>query len=196
MKSVNSYRMSGVCCGVAIAIAASGAGCIDDRESGDGEDHGESVSAITFDPNANYEIVGVQSGKCVGAVGASKASNTPLEIRPCSGNATQRFHPTAVGGGFFQLTNELSGLCVDVSGLSLLDGAAVTQFTCNGGPNQQWSFTDLGAGAERLTVRHSGKVLDVTGAVATDGTVLEQWTSNGGANQQFTLLAGVPAFAP
>jgi len=196
MKSVNSYPMSGVCFAVAIAAAAGGAGCIDDRESGDLLAERQAASAVTLDPSANYELVGVQSGKCVGAVGASKDPSTPLEIRTCSGNASQRFHPTAVGGGLFQLTSELSGLCVDVSHRSQADGAPVILFPCSGATNQLWSFTDLDAGAERLTARHSGKVLDVTGAVSADGTLVEQWSSNGGANQQFRLLEAVAPFAP
>jgi hypothetical protein len=181
--------MSGVCSGILIAGFLGGTGCVDDRESDRGE---ESIaSSITLDPNASYQIVGVQSGKCVGVVGDSTASNVRLEIRTCSGNASQRFRPEAAGGGFFRLHNELSGLCMDVSGVSTLDGAAVIQFTCNTGPNQQWSFTDLTSGSDRLTARHSGKVLDVTGAVTPDGTLLEQWASNNGTNQQFTINEGV-----
>lgn len=189
MNSVHLRRTLSACYGVCVAGLLAGTGCVDDRESGDGE--GAIASAITLDPNANYTIVGAQSTKCVGVVDASKASNARLEIRTCSGNASQRFHPEAMGGGVFRLRSELSGLCVDVLGASLDDGALVIQFTCGTGTNQQWSFTDLAGGTERITARHSGKVLDVTGTQTADGTLIEQWASNNGANQQFTLVRAV-----
>src|SRR4051794_21852224 len=50
VKSVDLCRMSAACCGVAMAITASGAGCIDDRESGDGDGQGQIASAIVFAP--------------------------------------------------------------------------------------------------------------------------------------------------
>jgi polyhydroxybutyrate depolymerase len=194
MKNVYGNHTSAFCYGICLAAGLIGTGCIDDANQGDGE--GSSSSAITIDTTANYAIVGVQSGKCVGVVDSSTASNARLEIRPCAGIASQRVHPEAMGGGFFRLRNELSGLCLDVSGASTADGAAVIQFACSTAANQQWSFTDVASGGERLTARHSGKVFDVTGAVSTDGTLIEQFTSNNGANQQFTLAKQVPALLP
>lgn len=194
MNNVYGSHAPAFCYGICLAAGLIGTGCIDDASQGDGE--GSLRSAITIDTTASYAIVGVQSGKCVGVVDSSTASNARLEIRPCGGIASERVRPEAMGGGFFRLRNELSGLCIDVSGMSTADGAAVIQFACGTGPNQQWSFTDVASGGERLTARHSGKVFDVTGAVSTDGALIEQWSSNNGANQQFTLVKQVPALLP
>jgi len=186
-------RMPASVHGLCLTLGALAAGCID---AGD-IDHDEAAtsSAIVLDLTANYTIVGVQSDKCVGVIGGS---TTPvgLEIRACAGAASQRFHPEAMGGGFFRLRNELSGLCIDVSEISQADGAAIIQFACGTGQNQQWSFTDVASGAERMTARHSGKVLDVVGQAVADGTLVEQWSSNNGANQQFRLVKALSAFAP
>ena len=192
MKIICMHRVSVSCYSLCLVLGALGAGCVTDVDFEDSES--TATSAITIDVNAHYTLVGVQSNKCVGVVGNSTASLARLEIRTCSGVASQRFQPQAMGGGFFRLRNELSGLCMDVSGVSLADGAAVIQFACGTGLNQQWSFTDVTGGAERMTARHSGKVLDVTGQSTADGTLLEQWSSNNGTNQQFRMTEALPAF--
>jgi hypothetical protein len=175
-------------------FGALGAGCMNDRALE--EDVDDTSSAITIDVNAAYTVVGVGSNKCVGVVDASTATHARLDIETCSGTSSQRFHPEAMGGGFFRLRNERSGLCADVLGEGLTDGTLVIQFTCGTGLNQQWSFTDVAGGAERITVRHSGEVLDVTGEGTADGTLLEQWTSNNQTNQQFRLATAVAPIAP
>ena len=180
-------------CGLCFALAVTGAGCINDQSP---EAEASASSAIVLDPSASYSLVGVQSNKCVGVVGASLTAGARLEIETCRGIASQRFRPEAMGSGFFRMRNELSGLCVDVSGASLADGAAVIQWTCHTGFNQQWAFTDVSPGAERVTARHSGKVLDVTGQATADGTLVEQWSSNGGNNQRFVMPEAVPALVP
>jgi hypothetical protein len=190
---MHARRASTFCYGLCLALGVAGTGCVNDHEIDEGES--SSSSAIIINANAAYTIVGVQSGKCVGVVDASTASNARLDIETCTGTASQRFRPEAMGGGFFRLRNERSGLCADVLGVSLNDGALVIQFACGTGQNQQWSFTDVGS-AERLTARHSGKVLDVTAQGTGDGTLLEQWTSNNGTNQQFTVIEALPAFGP
>lgn len=194
MKTVYMRRASAFGCGLCFALGITGAGCVSDRDLEDGA--AATSSAVTLDGNSSYAIVGVQSNKCVGVIDSSTASLARLEIRTCSGIASQRFRPEAMGGGFFRMRNELSGLCLDVSGASLADGGALIQFACGTGLNQQWSFTDLASGAERVTARHSGKVLDVTAQSTADGTLVEQWSWNTGTNQQFRLNAALAAFAP
>jgi hypothetical protein len=189
MKIVSMPRASVF--GLCVALGAFGAGCMTDGEFDETE---ASVSSeITLDPTASYSLIGVQSGRCVGPVGSSTASNVRLEIQNCTATAIQRWRPEPVGSGFFRMHNELSGLCIDVSGASLALGAPIIQFTCNTGANQQWAVADVTGGSERLTVRHSGQVLDVTGQGTAAGTLLEQWSSNGGANQHFTMPEALPA---
>jgi hypothetical protein len=176
--------------GLPFALAAAASGCMADQ---DPVAEAATSSAITLDGNSSYTLVGVQSNKCVGPVGASRTVGARLDIETCTGTANQRFRPEAMGGGFFRMRNELSGLCIDVSGVSLADGAAVIQFTCSTGLNQQWAVTDVSPGAERLTARHSGKVLDVTGQGTADGTLIEQWSWNFGNNQRYVMSQAVPA---
>ena len=194
MKITYFQRMSLLGHGACLAIGAISAGCIDTPEPGDRADL--ISSEITLDTTASYTIIGVQSNKCVGVIDGSTASNAGLEIRTCSGVASQRFRPESMTGGFFRLRNELSRLCMDVTGASQADGTAVIQFACSNATNQQWSFTDVASGSDRLTARHSTKVLDVTMKGTVDGTLLEQWTSNDGTNQQFVVTKAVGAFAP
>lgn len=188
MKIVSMPRVSVFCYGLWLVAGIAG-GCATDG-AGD-EPEAAASSAITFTAGASYTLVGVQSGKCVGA--ANTASTTQLTIQTCTGTANQRFRPVSVGGGFFQLRNELSGLCTDVSGAQTTDGAAVIQFACSTATNQQFSFTDIAGGSELVTARHSGKVLDVTAQGTADGTLVEQFTSNNGGNQHFVMTQQLPA---
>ena len=167
--------------GTALGAAACGGALPEEGE----EAIGTVESAIVIG-TGNYNLVGLQSGKCVQIRGGSTASQARVEIAKCDGSARQQFRAEAMGSGFYRLRNVNSNLCVDVSSASTADGAAVIQFACGSGTNQQWSFTDV-AGGERVTARHSGKVLDVSGANTADGTLLTQWTSNGGSNQVFKL---------
>lgn len=197
MKDTYMHRVPASCYGLCFLVGAMATGCIDNGNPADLDNtEATASSAVTFTPNTNYSLVGVQSNKCLGVVGGSTASFARIEIRTCNGTATQRFRPESMGSGFFRMRNELSGLCLDVSGGSTTAGAAVIQFACGTQINQQWAFTDVAGGAERVTARHSGQVMDVTGAFATDGTLLEQWPSNGGTNQQFRAVEQLPAFAP
>lgn len=184
------------CYGLCLAVVAAGSGCATDQDADPAVAESATGAAITLNTSSSYTLVGVQSNKCVGVPGASTAVGAQLDIETCTGIASQRFRPEAMGGGFFRMRNELSGLCMDVSGVSLADGAAVIQFTCSTGLNQQWSFTDVTPGAERLTARHSGKALDVTGQGTADGTPVEQWTWNTGNNQRYVMSQALPAFGP
>jgi hypothetical protein len=168
---------------LAIGVAACGQG-----DPTQPDDLAFSISQITFTADANYNLVGVQSGKCVDVAGASSASSASLEIATCDGSTHQQFHIEAQGSGF-RMRNLNSNLCADVSGASTADGAKVVQFACGTGQNQEWSFTDLAGGAERITALHSGKALDVTGASGAQGALLQQWPVNNGGNQKFRLQA-------
>jgi len=173
------------CVGLAVSVAlAVGCGGLPTE----GEEAVEQTQSAIVIGTGNYNLVGLQSGKCVQIQGGSTASTARLEIATCDGSAKQQFRAEAMGGGFYRLRNVNSNLCADVSGVSTADGAAVIQFACGTGLNQQWSFTDV-AGGERITARHSGKVLDVTGGGTADGTLVAQWSSNGGSNQVFKLQA-------
>lgn len=61
------------------------------------EDVGTAVSDIAINAAATYNLVGVQSNKCVDVVGASTASLARLDIATCNGSTHQQFRAEAVG---------------------------------------------------------------------------------------------------
>ncbi|MEP7051026.1 MAG: RICIN domain-containing protein [Pseudomonadota bacterium] len=146
-------------------------------------------AALTVDTAATYQLVGVQSGKCVEIPNGSSTIGVQFDIATCTTYLTRsRFKLDAQGSGYYHVRNIGNGLCMDVSGAALTNGAAVVQSTCGSATSQQWSFTDSN-GAETLTARHSGKALDVSGFGTADGSKVQQWSPTGGTNQLFRLQA-------
>jgi hypothetical protein len=154
---------------------------------------GTGTESITIDSNATYQLVGVQSGKCVEVSGASTSNLATLQIATCVTDKRQQFRFESSGSGYYRLRNVNSGLCADVEGYSQSDGARAIQYTCGAGYNQQWSIANVSSGIERLTARHSGKALVVANAGTSDGTRLQQSTYDNRATQQFRLqVVGAP----
>jgi pectate lyase len=161
-----------------LAMAVTGA-CGD--LSNDGEVTGSYLVPST---SATYNIVGVQSSKCVEVQNGSTALVAPLQIATCNNTAPQQFRAEVLGSGF-RLRNVGSSLCADVEGRSTADGARLVQYTCGTGTNQQFSMPDVSSGIVQIVAAHSGKVWDVSGRGTADGTPVIQWASSGGTNQQF-----------
>src|SRR6187431_2756649 len=108
------------CLGVAVSVAlAAGCGGLPPE----GEEAVEQTQEAIVIGTGNYNLVGLQSGKCVQIQGGSTASAARLEIVTCDGSAKQQFRAEAMGGGFYRLRNVNSNLCADVSGVSTADGA-------------------------------------------------------------------------
>jgi pectate lyase len=148
------------------------------------------ASAAALVSGVPTQIVGVQSGKCVGVSGSSDANNALLQIQGCSGSAFQQWIATADGAGFYALENAGSGKCMDVTGNSSTAGTNIQQFSCSGNDNQKWSLSSQGGGVYALVAKSSGLALDVFGARTANGTRLIQWTWKGTPNQEWTLGAG------
>jgi arabinan endo-1,5-alpha-L-arabinosidase len=87
---------------------------------------------------SNYELVNVNSGKCLQTSGASTADGAVAVQSTCIGAAHQLWTRTPVIGGYVTFTNVNSGKCLEVAGASTANGAALDQATCNAGTNQQW----------------------------------------------------------
>src|SRR5262245_8154715 len=111
-------------------------------------------------PGTTYNLVGVQSNRCMEIAGGSTADGAIAQLFDCNGSARQQFRFETASGGFFFLRNVGSNKCIDVTGNSLSNGADIIQWTCHGGNNQQWSPADLGENVVRLAARSSGQVLD------------------------------------
>lgn len=87
---------------------------------------------------SNYELVNVNSGKCLQISGASTADGAVAVQSTCSGASHQLWTRTAVIGGYVTFANVGSGKCLEVAGASTANGAALDQAACTAGANQQW----------------------------------------------------------
>jgi len=151
-------------------------------------------SKTPLEAEAIYNLVSVQSGKCVQFADASDGARA--QIVTCDGRPAQGFKLEALPDGYHRIRNATTKKCLDIAGVSRDDGAAALQWTCGDGHNQQWIIADAGPDAVRLIARHSGKALDIFNEQTKDGTPLLQWTWKGSANQQFRLKKADQATAP
>jgi len=147
-------------------------------------------SKIAIEPDAAYNVVGVQSGKCVEF--PSPADGARAQIATCVGRPTQSFKLEAMPDGYRRLRNVATNKCLDVAQVSREDGAAAIQWSCTDGHNQHWIVADAAPDTLRFIARHSGKALDVFAEKTTDGTPLSQWTWKRSLNQQFRLKKAEP----
>ena len=81
-----------------------------------------------------YELVNVNSGKCLEVYHSSTANGAGVDQWPCNGTATQLW--VYVGGAH---VNFNSGKCLEVYHSSTASGAKVDQWTCNGTSTQYWA---------------------------------------------------------
>jgi len=179
-----------ICSALALVLfALVGAGCgsqgRDDSGAGFGDGFGTEALGVTL--GDIIYLVGVPSGRCMSVVDGSTADGAALELRDCSGAASQQLRLEAADG-YYVLRVVGSDRCLAVSGASTSAGAGIVQATCSGAASQQWSGADVG-GAYRITSRASGMAIDAYGAGTANGTKIVQWPENGGTNQQWRVAA-------
>jgi hypothetical protein len=160
-------------------------------------------------PNSNFELVNVNSGKCLDVQGGGLGNNVNILQWQCNGGANQRWYagysmPGGPGGpgipppppppgigppGPRQFTGMIlnvgSRKCVDVYGDSRRPGANVQQYACNGGTNQKWVFIAVGRNEYVIQSVNSGMVMEVAGGRRDNGGNVQQYTWNGGAKQRW-----------
>jgi hypothetical protein len=91
-----------------------------------------------------YNLVSLNSGKCLDVNGASTADGTQIIQWACGTGTNQQWQLVASGTNY-QLKARHSGKCADVTSSSTADGALVKQYPCSTGNNQKWTFTAVGA---------------------------------------------------
>ncbi len=140
-------------------------------------------------PAAWYNVVNVNSGKCVDEAGWGTGNGTAVQQWACgSAQYNQEWQFTPTSGGYYEIVPRYApALAWDVTNVSTADGALLQLWTYGGGNNQQWQPQSLGNGSYRFVARHSGKCLDVPGASTADGARLQQYTCNNTAAQSFRL---------
>ncbi|MDI1465156.1 RICIN domain-containing protein [Catellatospora sp. KI3] len=145
-----------------------------------------------IDPNAWYQVINTNSGKCLDDADWSTGNGASLQQWTCSApaaaNQLWQLRPTS--GGYYQVVNRNAATLVwDVDGGTGAtgDGTQVHLWSYVGGTNQQWQPVALGGGLYRFVARHSGKCLDVRDVSTANGARLQQWTCTGGPAQSFRL---------
>ncbi len=135
------------------------------------------TAALGGSTPAGATVVGVQSGRCLDAVGAGTANGTKLQLWDCNGQPNQAW--TFGSGGEVRGG---SGRCLDAAGQGTSPGTAVDIWDCTGQANQQWTLNADGS----ITGRQSGLCLDASGQQTANGTPVALWTCNGQANQRWS----------
>mgnify|MGYP000869568368 CR=1 FL=1 len=135
----------------------------------------------------SYELVSVNSGKCLDVTDWSADNGTRLQQWTCHGGANQQWRLQATSDGYVAIVSAFSAKALDVTDWSPDDGAPIQQWDRHGGSNQQWQLRATADGSYVITSRFSGKSLDVTDVSQADGARIQQWTTVGGANQRWWL---------
>jgi hypothetical protein len=137
---------------------------------------------------ASTSLMSAASGRCLNVTGGADTPGTALEIRDCSGQASQAFEFGSAGE-----LRALSGTrCVDAYGNQTAPGTAVIIWSCTGGANQQWRQNSDGT----ITGVQSGLCLDVNGAGTANGTAVILWTCHGQGNQRWSTGAQPSGASP
>ena len=143
------------------------------------------------DTSSYYQVVNVNSGKCLDDADFGATNGSALQQWACSSPKTDnqlwQFRPTS--DGYYQVLSKQAPLVWDVAGGPSATGNGTTTllWSYKGGSNQQWKPVDLGSGIYQFEARHSGKCLDVRDVATNDGARLQQWACTGGPAQQFKL---------
>lgn len=143
------------------------------------------------DTSRYYQVVNVNSGKCLDDADFGTSNGSVLQQWACSSpaSANQLWQFRSTSSGYYQVVTKQAPLVWDIDGgpSATANGANVHLWTYGGGSNQQWRPVDLGGGVYRFEARHSSKCLDVRDVSASDGARLQQWACSGGPAQQFRL---------
>jgi hypothetical protein len=135
----------------------------------------------------SYELVSVNSGKCLDVTDWSTANGARIQQWTCHGGGNQQWQLQSAPDGYTIIQSVFSAKVLDVTDWRLDDGAPIQQWDAHGGANQQWLLQPIGDGSYVVTSRYSGKALDVTDWSAADGAQIQQWALHGGANQRWLL---------
>jgi hypothetical protein len=140
-----------------------------------------------------YQVINVNSNKCLDVNAASMVNLAAVQQWTCWGGDNQKFQIESVGVGLYKLKAMHSGRVVSISGTwansgKLVDGAPVTQWDDINGDEQKFYLQASGAGY-MIKSQLSNKCLDISNFSTADGIQLQQFTCNGSTAQQFKLKA-------
>ncbi|HYN95425.1 MAG TPA: RICIN domain-containing protein [Pilimelia sp.] len=150
------------------------------------------VGGVSVDPARRYELVNVNSGRCLTVTGASTADRAPLMQHACDPTAAHKtWHVVPHGGGQVQLkVGHAPGKCADVPGSSTANNVILQLWTCAGGTGQSWQLSYVSGLARPyvvLKLMYSNKCADVVNASVADNAQVMQFDCHGAPNQLFHL---------
>lgn len=130
--------------------------------------------------------------------GGSSARGANVQIYSDNNSPAQTFQLTAVGGGYYTLTNVGSGKLLDVSGAGQAPGTNVHQWDANNTNAQKWKITATEDGdySYYLQSACNGLYLDISGAGNRAGTNVQVYTGNRTNAQKFYFKRVVSGLSP
>jgi thermitase len=134
-----------------------------------------------------YQVVNVNSGKCMDVLGGSTVSNTAVQQTTCGTGNNQKWQIESLGAGLYKLKAMHSGKLLSIGQSDMADKAKTIQWDDGTYIDQKWAIQASGSGY-KLVVLHSGKCLDVASSSTAD-IQLQQNKCSGNSNQQFKLKA-------
>lgn len=128
-------------------------------------------------PNENgdgFLIVHAASGKVLGVVANSTATNADVELSTYTGATGQQWALVPTGSGWFKIRNINSGLILEVTSQGLSDGILLQQYTDNGVNAQRFRLQPTGDYFIKAT--HSGKYISILyGSGSGNGSPIVQY---------------------
>jgi hypothetical protein len=178
----------GMCLGVQGASTADGAWV--EKETCNGSSAQEWIpgGATAQDPYFSYQLVNVNSNKCLGIYKAMRGAGYPAVQWSCQNSPNQFWNGTWFFG---TVTDANSHQCMGVLGASTAQGAAVVQWPCNTSADQVW---ELDPATNRLQNSNDGMCLGVNGASIFAGAQILQWACNGSPDQSWNYNASTGQF--
>lgn len=123
--------------------------------SNESQDNGATVHQWTYTGAANqwwlrvrtlegyFRVISLNSGKCLGVLGASMGNGTQIVQWDCNDSEDQQWAYRQVGSlptgwPIYNLVNRNSGKCLGIIGGSTDVGGNAVQWSCNGQEDQEW----------------------------------------------------------
>ena len=130
----------------------------------------------------NYEILSVNSNKCLDLLGGAAGDNVKYDQKTCDQSNAQRFRLSSASSGAYFISNIGTGQCLDAS-----DGWSLKQKACNQASSQAFYLEDRGGGQLQLRSVSANKCGDISGASSADGASAILWACSGANNQRWIL---------
>jgi thermitase len=139
-----------------------------------------------------YQLVSVNSGKCVNVAAngpaTATANNAMVQQLTCTNTESQKWRIEPAGSGLYKLTAMHSGRVMAIPNALMTNDTKMVQLDYANISNQKFSI-EVSGSAYKLVINHSAKCLDVPTSGTAEGLQLQQYTCNGTAAQQFKLNA-------